>query len=657
LTLNSIRLRVSLASGLVLLVLLFSVYVGGYIVVQMIGDDVQVPDSFTALARVALGWLTCFIAVVGIVFVIPIFWLQSRLFLNPLDTLTQQIREIGSHLLDEACPAIDWPHDDEFGVLAQSVNEMIGVLALKTRQNEQSKQSQRALIAGMPDGLCVFDVKGRLVSLLKQPDYTNPIPGLVVGESLSPPIFPESDCDAFGRAMREALCSDRTQMVMLCCREADGSYRHFEVRVSRMDDEQGVVVWRDVTKEWREREVREQVEAHLAKVQKMESLGTMAAGIAHDFNNILAIIQNTVELVRIQSDDEESEAARTIRQAADKGATLTRELMTYAGHTPAEFECQDVNAMIRELKSLMSGVVAQNVILDFKLAPDLPPVAADPHQFWKVIINLLRNASEAFKGASGHITVSTSLLTLTRQISVDFFSTRPLPFERGLLIQIEDTGPGIPPDVLDRIFEPFVSTKAVGRGLGLATVFGIVDVHNGGIAIRSELGKGTCFRIWLPVFKQPRPASGAADTQPDAAGDPQAVTDLRAKSDGSAARPLVLLVDDDPAILRTTSVVLRSLGIETLAASSQREAQTLFSRHADAISLLLLDAQAGNFDNVRLLSILRLSRPGLPAVILSGHAEERVRVMFASVRYDAFLGKPYTRDELKAVLQDFIALS
>ncbi|HON47546.1 MAG TPA: ATP-binding protein [Kiritimatiellia bacterium] len=658
-TLNSIRLRVSLASGLVLLVLLFSVYVGGYIVVQMIGDDVQVPDSFTALARVALGWLTCFIAVVGIVFVIPIFWLQSRLFLNPLDTLTQQIREIGSHLLDEACPAIDWPHDDEFGVLAQSVNEMIGVLALKTRQNEQSKQSQRALIAGMPDGLCVFDVKGRLVSLLKQPDYTNPIPGLVVGESLSPPIFPESDCDAFGRAMREALCSDRTQMVMLCCREADGSYRHFEVRVSRMDDEQGVVVWRDVTKEWREREVREQVEAHLAKVQKMESLGTMAAGIAHDFNNILAIIQNTVELVRIQSDDEESEAARTIRQAADKGATLTRELMTYAGHTPAEFECQDVNAMIRELKSLMSGVVAQNVILDFKLAPDLPPVAADPHQFWKVIINLLRNASEAFKGASGHITVSTSLLTLTRQISVDFFSTRPLPFERGLLIQIEDTGPGIPPDVLDRIFEPFVSTKAVGRGLGLATVFGIVDVHNGGIAIQTELGKGTCFRIWLPVFKQPQPVSdaGAGDTQSGATDGALTVTDPHAKSNGNTARPLVLLVEDEPAILRTTGMVLRSLGIEALMAASQREAQTLFSQHADDIRLLLLDAQADSLDNVRLLSILRLSRPDLPTIILSGHAEERVRTTFASARYDAFLGKPYTRDELKAVLQNFIDLS
>ena len=657
-TLNSIRLRVSLASGLVLLVLLFSVYVGGYIVVQMIGDDVQVPDSFTALARVALGWLTCFIAVVGIVFVIPIFWLQSRLFLNPLDTLTQQIREIGSHLLDEACPAIDWPHDDEFGVLAQSVNEMIGVLALKTRQNEQSKQSQRALIAGMPDGLCVFDVKGRLVSLLKQPDYTNPIPGLVVGESLSPPIFPESDCDAFGRAMREALCSDRTQMVMLCCREADGSYRHFEVRVSRMDDEQGVVVWRDVTKSGVNARCANRSRHILRKYRRWRASVPWRPGLP-TISTTFSRLSKTRWNWWIQSDDEESEAARTIRQAADKGATLTRELMTYAGHTTAEFECQDVNAMIRELKSLMSGVVAQNVILDFKLAPDLPPVAADPHQFWKVIINLLRNASEAFKGASGHITVSTSLLTLTRQISVDFFSTRPLPFERGLLIQIEDTGPGIPPDVLDRIFEPFVSTKAVGRGLGLATVFGIVDVHNGGIAIQTELGKGTCFRIWLPVFKQPQPVSdaGAGDTQSGATDGALTVTDPHAKSNGNTARPLVLLVEDEPAILRTTGMVLRSLGIEALMAASQREAQTLFSQHADDIRLLLLDAQADSLDNVRLLSILRLSRPDLPTIILSGHAEERVRTTFASARYDAFLGKPYTRDELKAVLQNFIDLS
>jgi signal transduction histidine kinase/HAMP domain-containing protein len=619
---------------------------------------VRMPGSFTARASLALGWLTCFIAAVGIVFVIPIFWIQSRLILNPLCTLARQIREIGEHHLDGACPAINWPHNDEFGILARSVNEMIGALALKTRQNEQGEQSQRALIAGMPDGLCVFDAQGRLVSLRKQPDYALPIPGLVTGQPLSPPIFPESDCEAFRRILGEAFRSDRTQMMMLCCREADGSYRHFETRISRMDEGQAVVVLRDVTKEWREREAREHVEAHLAKVQKMESLGTMAAGIAHDFNNILAIIQNTVEFTWEQPDGAEGEALRTIRQATDKGAALTRELMTYAGHTRTEFKCQDPNEMIRELENLMSGVVAQNVILDFKLASNLPPVAADPHQFWKVMINLLKNASEAFNGASGRITVSTGLLTLTRQSAADFFSTRPLPLERGLLVQIEDTGPGIHPDVIDRIFEPFVSTKAVGRGLGLATVFGIVDVHNGGIAIRSELGKGTCFRIWLPVVKQPPPPSDASETQSGALGGPLAVLDpYTAVSGGTDARPLVLLVEDDPAILRTTCMVLRSLGIEPLAAASQREAQMLFSQYADAIRLLLLDAQVGSLDNVRLLSILRLSRPDIPTVILSGHAEERIRAMFATEHYNAFLGKPYTRDELKAVLQNFIASS
>ena len=261
-------------------------------------------------------------------------------------------------------------------------------------------------------------------------------------------------------------------------------------------------------------------------------------------------------------------------------------------------------------------------------------MAADPHQFWKVIINLLRNASEAFKGASGHITVSTSLLTLTRQISVDFFSTRPLPFERGLLIQIEDTGPGIPPDVLDRIFEPFVSTKAVGRGLGLATVFGIVDVHNGGIAIQTELGKGTCFHL-AACFQTTATrvrcrCRGHAIRRNGRRSDR---TDPHAKSNGNTARPLVLLVEDEPAILRTTGMVLRSLGIEALMAASQREAQTLFSQHADDIRLLLLDAQADSLDNVRLLSILRLSRPDLPTIILSGHAEERSHT-FASARYD-----------------------
>lgn len=624
---------------------------------------IRMPGSFTSLANAALCWLTCFIAVVGIVFVIPIFWIQARMILNPLSALSRQIRDIGEHHLDGLCSSIKWPRNDEFGTLASSVNDMVAALARKTREYEHSEQSQHALIAGMPDGLCVFNNRGELVSLRKQPDYAHPIPGLVLGRPIAPPIFPESDCDAFLRSLKEALLSDRTQMMMLCCREADSSYRHFETRISRMDDLQAVVVLRDITREWRERETREHVEAHLAKVQKMESLGTMAAGIAHDFNNILAIIQNTVACTWDHPDPDEREAITTLRQATDKGGELTRELMTYAGHSQTAFESQDPNAMIRGLEKLMGGVVAQNVILDFKLTPGLPPVAADPNQFWKVMINLLKNASEALNGASGRITVSTSLMTLTQQSAANFFSTHPLPFEQGLLVEVEDTGPGIPPEVIDRIFEPFVSTKAVGRGLGLATVFGIIDIHNGGIAIRSELGKGTCFCIWLPLTKQPPPLP-AAPTAPEAppegkvVGDspaPAAAAPPAAVEGTSEGRPLVLLVEDDPSILRTTRIALRALGVEALAASSQREAQMLVSQHADEIRLILLDAQTGCLDNVRLLSILRLSLPVTPTVILSGHSETRIRSMFASEPYEAFLGKPYTREELEAVIRRFIA--
>jgi signal transduction histidine kinase len=618
---------------------------------------VRLPGSFSSLASIALGWLTSFIACVGIVFVLPMFWLQSRVLLNPLSRLTRQIREIGEHHLDGDCGAIHWPKDDEFGVLARSVNDMAAALASKTRQNAQGEQNQRALIAGVPDGLCVFDRDARLVEVRKQPDDAPPIPGLLAGSPVSPAVFPEGDCQAFRGAVGEAFRADRIQMVILPSREPDGSRRHFETRISRMDDALALVVLRDVTKEWHERETREHVEAHLAKVQKMESLGTMAAGIAHDFNNILAIIQNTVEFTWENPADGEREAVGTIRQATDKGAALTRELMTYAGHTRTAFRRAAPNALILELEKLMNGVIAQNVILDFKLAPGLPPVDVDPHQFWKVVINLLKNASEALNGCSGHITISTGPFTLTPQNVADFYSTHALPLEDGVLFQIADNGPGLPKEVIDRVFEPFVSTKAVGRGLGLATVFGIVDVHNGGIAITSGPGKGTCFRIWLPAARALEETLSPLSVPAQASGRRAAGLPEGPPGPGTPLRPKVLLVEDDPSILLTTRIVLHSLGVEALAASSQREVQRLFSQFADEIRLILLDAQAGDLDNVRLLSILRRSQPAIPTVILSGHTEEKIRAMFTTEPYDAFLGKPYTRDELGAILARFRCLT
>ena len=299
--------------------------------------------------------------------------------------------------------------------------------------------------------------------------------------------------------------------------------------------------------------------------------------------------------------------------------------------------------------------VAPNISLELKLTPSLPSVDVDPHQFWKVIINLLKNASEALNGSSGHIRISTYPLTLTVRNANDFFSTHALALGPGVVFQVDDSGTGISKAVIDRMFEPFFSTKEVGRGLGLATVFGIVDVHNGGIAIASEPGKGTSFRVWLPETNEP--AATAEPPQlphaPTAAAAPALAAPATA---GFSSCPCVLLVEDDRAILQSTRILLRSLKVEALAAASQHEALALFRKHATSVCLILLDAQIGRLDNVRLLSTLRLRKPGVPAVIISGHTEEKIREMFKSETYDGFLSKPYTRGELKELLVRFACI-
>ena len=618
--------------------------------------SIRLPRTFSSLASIALGWLTVFVASVGIVFVLPIFWLQTRLVLNPLSLLANQIRNIGEHHLDGNCTYLQWPRKDEFGLVAQSVNGLLDALSHKTQQIYQIEQRQRALITGMPDCLCIFDTTGHLVAIHKQPDYVHPIPGLIVGHPIAPPIFAESDCEALRKAITETFRSDKIQVVLISCKEKDGAYRRFETRISLMDSYFALVILRDVTKEWCERESRQQMENRFAKIQKMESLGNLAASIAHDFNNMLAIIQNTVELTWAQplTNKEEDVAVSTIRQATAKGAALTRELMTYAGQTQISFKRDDPNALLLELEKLMGGVIASNISLELKLTPGLPKVDADPHQFWKVIINLLKNASEAMNGSRGCISISTYSFEMTQANKDRFFSTQELNPGPGVVFQIADTGSGIPQEMIGRLFEPFFSTKAVGRGLGLATVFGIVDAHNGGIAIDSIPGKGATFRVWLPSVKECGDSQETVAAQALPATVP--VADTQPRPATATPRPCVLMVEDDLAIRQTTQILLRSLGANTLTAGSRREALALFKKHTDAINLILLDAQIDSLDNVRLLATLRARKPGIPTIIVSGHIETRIREVFASEPFNGFLSKPYTTEDLWRALSPFITL-
>ena len=204
------------------------------------------------------------------------------------------------------------------------------------------------------------------------------------------------------------------------------------------------------------------------------------------------------------------------------------------------------------------------------------------------------------------------------------------------MFRIRDDGPGIPPNLLKRIFDPYVSSKSLGRGLGLATVRTIVEAHGGGIRVSSRLDVGTTFQIFLPASTLPeeveKPAS-AASAEPDAplSGD-------------------VLVVDNDEAILKTTSILLKALKLSPRTARDRREALAVVRRHARQLGAILLDVHLGGIDTVRLLGAFRIGTPHVPVIVSSGSPEDEVRNMFGDHSYDAFLAKPYTLDELRRVL-------
>lgn len=594
-------------------------------------------------------WMTVVIAVasMGTLCMILVFSLQARLVFTPLKKITEAVNKVsdGSYRAGD-CLKLRWAVNDELGAFVESVDEMALRLSEKTQALAEVQDYQTALLASIPDCVCLFDRETKLVKMYKQPDLVAPVRGLVAGEQLMAPFFLEQDCEHLQTAILKALGTGKSQLAFISLRETAEIFRHFEVRACKINSENALVVLKDITREKKESDHKRQVEGHLVRVEKIESLGTLAAGIAHDVNSMLTVIRNTLEVTWKNPGTSELEGIRTILQAAEKGSLLTRELMTYAGQNQVKFARSDPNEIVLAMEKLLQGVMASNVILELNLGENLPKVDADPRQFWKVLLNLLKNASEAMNGLRGAVRISTYELTLTEENKRDFFCTHSLGCEQGVVFEVSDTGTGIPKEILKRVFEPFFSTKSSGRGLGLATAFGIVDTHNGAIAISSEVGKGTTFRIWLPVSKMAPQEADSLKTNTSMAV-PQKLT---------SERPCVLIIEDDRAVLQTTRILLQSLGLDSLEAVSKRDAIGVFGKNAGRINLVLLDATIENLDNVKLLQILRQQKSDVPVVVVSGYSEKRIAEIFASQPIEGFLGKPYTRDQLIAAIRPFVSL-
>lgn len=602
---------------------------------------ISLPNSFSSVTSLALSRLALFVTVAGIVIIIPIFWVQGKLLLNPLTEMTERVRKVGeSHEMTD-CPRLEWNGKDEFALLALSVNLMLETISRRSLTLAHAEARQKAIIACVPDVLAVFDKNALLLSFPKPPEDYAPIPGFAEGATVDWSNYGLDDEDRFRDAISAVMRDGAIRSLRIRSYLPDGSPSGiFEVRISKMDDHFALAMIRDVTAEIIESEALADGERRATMAKKQESMALLAAGIAHDINNILSVLLNTAEVSLIDNDDPAvGEALTTIRSAVRRGRTMAKELMTYAGETRIVLVRSDPTSLMGDARRIARSLVGLGVSVVCDFPPNLPAVDADPDQFWKVFLNLIKNAAESMRDRTGELRITTKAFDMTADLAKNFNSVVTLKPGRGVLFTVSDTGPGIPPELISRIFDPYVSTKEGGRGLGLATVSSIVQAHSGGICVESVLGRGTSFKIFLPESSQPaKPAAERTPSVPNAA--------IHARS----GKDEVMIVDDDAGILATVSIILKTINLKAITASETVDAIAEFRRHSSTLRCVILDAHVDKVDTPRLMATFRATNPEVPIIISSGSSKEQISEMFSAQPYNGFLGKPYTLDELKEAL-------
>ena len=394
----------------------------------------------------------------------------------------------------------------------------------------------------------------------------------------------------------------------------------------------------DITDQRRAEEERRRLEARVQQAHRLESLGVLAGGIAHDFNNLLVGILGNVELALRQL-DAASDTARLLEDArttAQRASEMTHQLLAYSGRGKLRLEPLDLNAVVRETLQLLANTLAPSAEIEVELDDGLGLLEADVIQLRQVVLNLLTNASDALDESSGSITVRTRVLAKEHAVpSAATLLGGELTSARYALLEVEDTGAGIPTPIRERVFEPFYSTKFAGRGLGLAAVLGAVRGHDGRIAVLSQSGVGTQMRVLLP-YEPVDPPTPERET-------------FAASIPAVPAGTTVLVIDDERHVLQVARLVLESQGYHVVTAASGQEGLEAFA--AQPVDLVLLDLLMPDMSGQAVLERLRADGHTVPVLLSSGCLDERPHTLQPDLA-QGFLPKPYHIDELARLVAE-----
>ncbi|MFP4035694.1 MAG: ATP-binding protein, partial [Desulfovermiculus sp.] len=391
------------------------------------------------------------------------------------------------------------------------------------------------------------------------------------------------------------------------------------------------LVLSDITERKQAEEERERLQEHLKQAQKMESVGRLAGGVAHEFNNMLSVITGNAELAmgNLAQDDPLQEMLREILTAATRSSEVTRQLLSFARKQIISPQELDVNHAVEGMLKMLRRLLGMDVDLVWMPEDQLWPVKMDPTQLVQVLTNLCLNARDAVS-EGGRITVMTKKVTVSQADCSHQPGLEPGDF---VLLTVSDNGCGMDKETLSNVFEPFFTTKEMdkGTGLGLATVHGIVRQNNGLIQVESHPGQGSTFKIYLPRHR--------ASTAP-------AVTTEEPSNSRAHRTQTILVVDDEPAVLKMIHIMLEHLGYNVLSAEAPREAFRVAKSFSGTIDLILTDVIMPEMNGGEMAKQLQSLYPHLPCLFMSGYSP-RVITDEGMLGSDVhFIQKPFAMKDL-----------
>ena len=374
---------------------------------------------------------------------------------------------------------------------------------------------------------------------------------------------------------------------------------------------------------------RKKMEQQFLRAQRMESIGTLASGVAHDLNNILTPIMMSAPVLRMRiSEESRGKIIDTIEMSAARGAQIVKQVLTFSRGLEGEMLPLQVESVIQEMEQMIRSTFPKDLTVECVIEPHLWLVLGDATQLHQVLLNLCVNARDAMPNG-GTLRLSASNLDIDASYASMLPESTP---GQHVLLEVSDTGSGILPEIQERIFDPFFTTKGLGKGtgLGLSTVHGIVKSHGGFLKVSSELGKGTTFKVYLPVAPDQVAVAGASASAPPPTGHGE----------------LVLVVDDEPAVNSAAQAVLEANGYRVMVAADATEALVKFTENSHDIAIVLTDIVMPVIDGVLFLRTLRQLNPTIPVIASTGHSEQKQFAAMRELGIESVLHKPYNAGTL-----------